>query len=376
MLNNIISTSTANITFTVNTLEQLEKATLTNVPEVELPEEYDKEAEAAAISYVNMYALRQINKEVAGDISEFVTPVKNRIVNLAAPLIEKGIITSPKAIKNLLKSNLQLQELEEKAILEAYHSGEVPEAKLYITIFFSFKVYNFMKTYGLLGVHDADMVYLRMQDEALLSIVDKFDFNRIQHGGLCTAYTDRLFTDYFRSEFIAKSSVTTSCRMAREFNIIKKMGCFDEFGDAEDKLLSTKELAKKYKVSSNSIIAYNNLKNVLCLDASVQSDGSEEEGEKRKYGSLVADPDDHFRNSVEIPLLYEQFYAYLENTYNIDKETALEIMTGVVAYKELHNERVKISEREKRELSEEIDIPVNVISIVLKEFGDLFFDVI
>lgn len=351
----------------VETLSQLEIATRTNKPVILAPEEFQSELDKVATRYINLYARRYTANEVVG-MMELQKIVKNRFENLTVAGLADGSISKPADVQTLLNGNAMMEPIEERAIIEAYHSG-VNEAMTYIYIFFSFKVYDYMHTSKRFGNKNEAEMYDALQTY-LYTIVEKFNFNIIKNGGLSTKYYNQMMCDYVREQFEGKenSFFTYGRRQVTDLNKVRQIA-------AEDwKTLSIEEISKKYGIPKVSLRRYLDTQSVIRLDsACIDSDGCLSDNYENFSDNSSALKD--VEECVATNQRYEQWCVLLEKQH-IDKRTAESIKSAFLFYDEMsqieRGKTKKAPQRVYKNTADEVGVPVKVVEKVIHSFGEIF----
>lgn len=347
---------------------ELAIATRTNTPIMAAPEEFQPEITKVATKYINLYARRYTDREVCG-MMELLDIVRNRFENLAVEGLDAGSISKPADVSTLLKGNAMMEALEEKAIIEAYHNG-VENAALYVYLFFSFKVYDFMSHSKLFGTNNEQDMYSSLQTY-LYDIVEKFDFNIIKNGGLSTKYYRQAMLDYVREVLIGKnySLISLNRRQVSDLHKAQQITSHDA------RTLSYKELAKKYGITETAVSLHFMMMNTVRLDSAVVNG----EGEKSdNYENFAASRDSFSRDpfeSVESRIDREHMYAFLEKR-GVEKAVTAAILAHLAAYEEKSNAEKgytkKASQRVYKNIAYELRVPLTTVEIVIHTYGEMF----
>lgn len=353
-------TRTSNL---ISSNAELAIAVKTNSPVVSAPEEFQSEITKVATKYINLYARRYTDKEVCG-LMELVSIVRNRFENLAVEALAAGTISTPADVATLLKGNAMMKALEEKAIIEAYHNG-VENAPLYVYIFFSFKVYDFMKSSKLLGTNNEQDMYCSLQTY-LYTIVEKFDFEKIKNGGLSTKYYRQLMCDYVREVLIGKNYSLFALNRRQIADLHKAQRITQQ----DSRTLSYDELAKKYGIAKIAVSLHFVIMSTVRLDSAVVND----EGETSDNYNNFSDNKNVFE-VVEIPVQYTQMFAALEKK-SIEEAAAKSVLAALLAYSDQSEKErgyiKKASQRIYKNIANEVGVSLSVVETVIHTFGEMF----
>lgn len=353
-----------NNTHTINTNADLAIATKTNKPVVPAPEAYQKHITNVAISYINNYLCRHIDKNTVG-LAEVISIARNRFENLTVEAIEDGTITKPADVVHLLRGNAKMQPYEEHAIIEAYKNGIEEEAKLYIQLFFSFKVLNFMKNARLIGSDNEADIYLSLQ-EYLYTLVDRFDLN--VYSGLSTGYYGRAMLDFYYEELNGKQYALLSYNRRQALDLYKAQ----KITQAESREFSYDELAKKQGIAKSNVILHFTMSNVVRLDA----DHINVDGETCSYHEVVEDKQNDLENS-EKAVDFEHMIKTLKKK-QINEAVVRSVLAAILSYtytKEgvTKQGRIrKLSHHKYCEIADELSISVHVVEEIIKTFTETF----
>ena len=351
----------------MTTLHQLQIATKTNKPSVAAPVEFQPELDKVATRYINLYARRYTPHDVVG-IMELLGIVRNRFENLAVEGLLDGSISQPADVQTLLRGNAMMEALEEKAIIEAYHSG-VSEAMTYVYIFFSFKVYDYMSSSKRFGNKNEAEMYDALQTY-LYTIVQDFDFSIIKNGGLSTKYYKQKMCDYVREHFEGKETSFFTCnrRQVTDLNKARQIA-------AEDwKTLSIEEISKKHGIPKVSLQRYLDTQSVIRLDsACIDSDGCLSDNYENFSDGSSALRD--IEECVATNQRYEQWYVFLEKQC-IDKSIAETVKSALLFYDEMsqteRGKTKKVPQRVYKNIADEVGVPLKVVETVIHSYGEIF----
>lgn len=348
---------------TILSNSELAIATRTNTPIISAPAEFQPEITKVATKYINLYARRYTDREVCGMI-ELLDIVRNRFENLAVEGLDAGSISKPADVSTLLKGNAMMEVLEEKAIIEAYHNG-VENAALYIYLFFSFKVYDFMSSSKLFGTNNEQDMYSSLQTY-LYTIVEKFDFNIIKKGGLSTKYYRQAMLDYVREVLIGKNYSLFALNRRQVADLHKAQRITPQ----DARTLSYEELAKKYGITKVAVSLHFIIMSTVHLDSAVVNG----EGEKSDNYENFSDGKDVFK-SVEIPVEYALLYTSLERD-GIERAVAKSVLAALLAYSD-HSRAErgytkKASQRVYKNIANEVQVPLTVVETVIHTYGEMF----
>lgn len=345
---------------------ELAIAVKTNSPVISAPAEFQSEITKVATKYINLYARRYTDREVCG-LMELVSIVRNRFENLAVEGLADGTISKPADVSNLLQGNAMMQPEEEKAIIEAYHNG-VENAALYVYIFFSFKVYDFMASSRLFGTSNEQDMYSSLQ-AYLYTIVEKFDFDKIQNGGLSKSYYRQLMCDYVREVLIGKNYSLFSLNRRQVSDLHKAQ----QITEHDANTLSYDGLAKKYNTTKVAVALYFTIKGTVHLDSAVTN----EEGDRSDNYQNFADT--RTRNDfkeVEVPIEYANMYASLERD-GVKAEVAKSILAALLSYadrsKAERGYTKKASKRVYKDIASAVSVPLSTVEHVVDVFSECFY---
>jgi hypothetical protein len=351
-----------NAALAIKSYPELTIATRTNKPIVAAPEEFQSEITKTATKYINLYPRRYTDREVVG-IMELLPIVRNRIENLTVEGLAAGTISKPADVTTLLKGNAKMEALEEKAIIEAYHNG-VENAALYVYLFFSFKVADFMSTSKLFGTSNEQDMYSSLQ-VYLYTLVEKFDFNIIQNGGLSTKYYRQAMCDYVRETLIGKNYSLFSLNR-RQVSDLRKA---QHITTQDSRTLSYEELAKKYGITKVAVSLHFLIMGTVRLDSSVMND----DGDRSDNYENFSDGKDAFEE-VEAPINCAQMFICLERE-NIEAAVAKSILAALLAYADQSRaERgytKKASKNVYRNIAREVSVPLNVVETVVHTYQEM-----
>lgn len=351
---------------TINTNVELATATRTNTPIISAPQEYQNKITEVAKTYIRRYACRYISKEVIG-LSELLPIVRNRFENLTVEGIQNGTIKNVSDVNNLLRGNAMLEALEEKAIIEAFHN-EVPEATLYVQIFFSFKVFDFMKQVNLLLNDGAQDIFSSLQ-AYLYELVDDFDFEKIAHGGLSKKYYRQKMYDYYRDQIVKQTSMLKiNRRQAYDLSKARKI----TESDSRTKTLA--QLSQEYDIPKSAIMLHFMISNPIHLDADVSHNRGD--GETTNMHENIEDTRNEF-DSIEKSECMNQMIRDLEQL-NIKRATTTAVLASIIAYTysstgTTKQGRIKkMSQPVYREIADSLQVPVRTVDAVVNKFVETF----
>lgn len=347
----------------ISTISELAIATRTNEPIVNVPQEFQSEITEVAVKYINLYFRRYTDKEVCG-MMEILPIVRNRFENLTADGIAAGTISMPKDVSNLLKGNAMMEALEEKAIIEAY-KNHVKNAGLYVQLFFSFKVYDFMRSSHLFGSRNEQDMYCSLQ-MFLYELVDKFDFDIVKNGGLAKNYYRQAMCDYVRENLLGKEYSMFSCQRRQVADLHRAQRITTE----DSMKYSYEELAKKYGTTKVAVSLYFTMKNTVCLDSTVANS----EGELSHNYDFIADNKNGYTASENM-VGYDNMFDELEKG-NIEKGVARSILAALLTYAEnSEDSRGHIKKASKaiyKNIANEVGVPLKVVNTVIDTFSEMF----
>ena len=297
---------------------ELKNITKTNAAVVKAPLEFQKKIIEVSKEYVIRYVGRIYSKEMKDNLTEndqFVSIVKNRIENLTVEGIADGSIKEVKDVEKLIQKNAMLQPNEERAIIEAYKEG-VEEANNYIYVFFSFKVYDYMKHRYLLdnSKYDTENIYNELQLH-LLAIVKQFDENKMKTGGLCKQYVEHKLSDYYRDKLEAQNGNLSYCRATSvELNKIRKI-------KEKNPDVTPEELVKNYNISKSVAKRYGTT--YISLD------------QETYISEKISNTNDDFEKvdkEVSTEKIYEELYKKIDRKYKIAEYQAKYILQNLHAF--------------------------------------------
>lgn len=345
---------------------QLAIATKTNQPIVRADQEFQSAITNAATKYINLYARKYTTKDVCG-MSEILPIVRNRIENLAVEGIKAGTIFTVADVEALIKSNAMMQPAEEKAIIEAFHNN-VESAALYIYIFFSFKVNDFMKSSHLFSSENADDMYSALQTY-LFTIVENFDFDRVAEGGLAKAYYRQAMCDFVRNELIGHNYSLFSLNRRQVCDLHKAQRITEE----DSRKMSYDELAKKYNTSKVAVSLHFIMTNVVRLDATLTNDRDSSVSELVGDDSLCHN--DVMFDNVENTFDFKNMFSVLDEL-EIEEQVAKSILSLLLNYADNSMaERGRIKKASKnvyKNIANEVNVPLTVVKTVVDSFSELF----
>lgn len=290
--------------------------------------------------------------------------VRNRIENLLVEGLEKGTINTISDANDLLRSNCMLEPSEEKAIIEAFHNG-VPEAAIFIQIFFSFKVHDYIKTAHLINDQD---IYCSLQ-AYLFELVKEFDFEKIAHGGLPRSFYNFKFRDYYRDQIVGKQSSLLSYNRRQAYDLSKARKITES--DSRTKTLA--QLSQEYGVPKSAIMNHFLLSNTVYLDVEIARDDGE-------TTSLLHESIENKRNDFDVIEKSEcmaQMVRDLEQL-NIKRSTTTAVLAAIISYTyssigTTKQGRIKkMSQPVYREIADSLQVPVRTVDAVVNKFVETF----
>lgn len=345
--------------------QELAVATRTNTPVINAPQEYQNKITEVAKKYLNNYMLRYTDKDVVG-LSDLLPIVRNRFENLTVEGIQNGTINNVSDVNNLLRGNAMLEALEEKAIIEAYHAG-VPEATLYLQIFFSFKVFDFMKQVNLLLNDGAQDIFSSLQ-AYLYELVDDFDFDKIAHGGLPKKYYRQKMYDYYRDKIVKQTSLLSyNRRQAYDLSKARKI----TESDSRTKTLT--QLSQDYGVPKSAILIHFMTANTVYLDV---EKNNRDDGETTSQHESIEDIKNDF-DVIEKSECMKQMVRDLEQL-NIKRSTTTAVLAAIISYTysatgTTKQGRIKkMSQPVYREIADSLQVPVRTVNEVVNKFVETF----
>lgn len=341
---------------------ELKNITKTNVAVVKAPLEFQKKIIEVSKEYIIRYALRTYSKEMKDNLTEndqFVSIVKNRIENLTVEGIADGSIKEVKDVEKLIQKNAMLQPYEERAIVEAYKEG-VEEANNYIYVFFSFKVYDYMKHRYLLdnSKYDIENIYNELQ-AYLFAIVKQFDENKMKTGGLCKQYVENKLSDYYRDKLEAQSSNFSYSRAtAVDINKIRKI-------KEKNPDVTLKELTEKYNISKSVAKRYDTT--YISLD------------QETYISEKISNTNDDFEKvdkEVSIEKIYEELYEKIDRKYKIAEYQAKYILQNLHAFIDKREKqcghRYHLRKKDYKIFAKSINVKEATVHKVIDEFEIAF----
>lgn len=351
---------------TINTNVELATATRTNTPVINAPQEYQNKITEVAKKYLYNYMLRY-SKDIIG-IQEPLMIVRNRIENLLVEGLEKGTINTISNVNDLLRSNCMLEPSEEKAIIEAYHNG-VPEAGIFIQIFFTFKIFDYMKTTHLIGLDNDQDVYCSLQ-AYLFELVKEFDFEKIAHGGLPRSFYNFKFRDYYRDQIVGKQSSLLSYNRRQAYDLSKARKITES--DSRTKTLA--QLSQEYGVPKSAIMNHFIISNPAYLDV----ERTRDDGETTSLlHESIEDTRNDFADDIERSECMKQMMSDLEQL-NIKRSTTTAVLAAIISYTysatgTTKQGRIKkMSQPVYREIADSLQVPVRTVNEVVNKFVETF----
>lgn len=350
---------------TILSAKDLVTATRTNTPMINAPQEYQNKITDVAKKYLYNYMVRYA-KDIIG-LSEPLMIVRNRIENLLVEGIEKGTINTISDVNGLIRSNCMLEPSEEKAIIEAYHNG-VPEATMYIQVFFSFKVYDYMKNAHLFGLSNEEDTYCSLT-AYLFELVKEFDFEKIAHGGLPRSFYNFKFRDYYRDQIVGKQSslISYNRRQAQDLSKARKI----TESDGRTKTLT--QLSQEYDIPKSAIMTHFMLSNPVYLDV----EHARDDGETVSIHESIEDTRDEF-DGIEKSECMKQMMSELDEQLNIQRSTTTAVLAAIISYTyssagSTKNGRIKkLSQPAYREIADSLQVPVRTVDAVVNKFVETF----
>lgn len=351
---------------TIFSAQELAVATRTNTPDISAPQEYQNKITEVAKKYLNNYMLRYTDKDVVG-LSDLLPIVRNRFENLTVEGIQNGTINNVSDLNNLLRGNAMLEALEEKAIIEAFHNGVLPEATLYVQIFFSFKVFDFMKQVNLLLNDNAQDIFSSLQ-AYLYELVDDFDFEKIAHGGLPKKYYRQRMYDYYRDQIVKQTSMLKiNRRQAYDLSKARKI----TESDSRTKTLT--QLSQEYGVPKSAILIHFMTANTVYLDV---EKNNRDDGETTSQHESIEDIKNNY-DDIEKAECMKQMMSDLEQM-NIKRSTTTAVLAAIISYTYSSNGTTKqgrikkMSQPVYREIADSLQVPVRTVNEVVNKFVETF----
>ena len=343
-------------------------------PIIKAPEEYQN----CITSYVNITFNKKIIHPDKGDINKqfsntnvsealsFVTSVEynsdiyikirnrveNNLVSKLARAYNQKIEYTHKTVKNMIEQCLYLNDMEETALLNTYKENPSDIISSYIYFFYSLKIWP---TYNYLNY---DM-YKELQ-LSMFTIIDKYNGNINKYKPMPSKYFMFNMLDNYLQIISKYNGYNVNSNIMREFKKISKIS------DVEWNKFNYKDLAKKYNVSKNNLFIYQYVRTTASIDEIINY--NEDDDNKKFNREPVVD----VIENVDKKILLNEFAKQMSKEEKLQEEMIYKILNAVLTYKEKHNERVKISVREKIDLSHQIDIPYNTLDKILNEFGKWF----
>lgn len=351
---------------TIFSAQELAVATRTNTPDIFAPQEYQNKITEVAKKYLNNYMLRYTDKDVVG-LSDLLPIVRNRFENLTVEGIQNGTINNVSDLNNLLRGNAMLEALEEKAIIEAFHNGVLPEATLYVQIFFTYKTIDFMRQTNLLLNDNAQDIFSSLQ-AYLYELVDDFDFDKIAHGGLPKKYYCQKMYDYYRDKIVKQTSLLSyNRRQAYDLSKARKI----TESDSRTKTLT--QLSQEYDIPKSAIITYFMISNPVYLDV----EHARDDGETVSIHESIEDTRDEF-DGIEKSECMKQMMSELDEQLNIQRSTTTAVLAAIISYTyssagSTKNGRIKkLSQPAYREIADSLQVPVRTVDAVVNKFVETF----
>lgn len=350
---------------TILSANELAVATRTNTPVINAPQEYQNKITEVAKKYLNNYMLRYTDKDVVG-LSELLPIVRNRMENLTVEGIQNKTINNVSDVNNLLRSNAMLEALEEKAIIEAFHN-EVPEATLYVQIFFTYKTIDFMRQTNLLLNDNAQDIFSSLQ-AYLYELVDDFDFDKIAHGGLPKKYYRQKMYDYYRDKIVKQTSLLSyNRRQAYDLSKARKI----TESDSRTKTLT--QLSQEYGVPKSAILIHFMTANTVYLDV---EKNNRDDGETTSQHESIEDIKNNY-DDIEKAECMKQMMSDLEQM-NIKRSTTTAVLAAIISYTYSSNGTTKqgrikkMSQPVYREIADSLQVPVRTVNEVVNKFVETF----
>lgn len=335
------------------TVRELELATKTYAPAIELPDEFKVIIEKSVNKYVNTHILRAMDNEVIGDTEEFKSLIRNRMTNLAIEGINNGTITEAKQCASLSGLNIQMTPDEERAIIIATQEG-LPVAINYVYAFFSFKITKYLESNNWNNNH-MTCEYIRTLLAGLPTVVREFDLDNVS-GGLNSTFCNQHLGNYLKEMYIIPNGVVnfTSRRGYDTQTILRK--CITP----EDRKLSYAEIAKKYSTSSYPISVHMvqiffDTEHLASLNQPV---GNDDESDSTVCLSDVVACASNALDEIEIRISIDQdCQRLLGITYEDGQVIASEITECLI-----RDSKQKISNRILKEVSKKTGYSVDTIN--------------
>lgn len=277
--------------------------------------------------------------------------VENNLVDKLASAYNQKIEYTYNTIKNMVEHCLYLNDMEETALLNAYKENP-SDISSYIYFFYSLKIWP---TYNYLNY---DM-YKELQ-LSMFTIIDKYNGNINKYKPMPGKYFMFNVLDNYLQIVSKYNGYNVNSNIMRDFRKISKIS------DVEWKKLNYKELAQKYNISKNNIKIYQYIKTTVNLDEIINNN---EDDDNKK---INIEPSVDVIDNVDRKILLNEFAKQMSKEEKLQEEMIYKILNAVLVYKEKHNERIKISVREKIDLSQQIDISYNTLDKILNEFGKWF----
>lgn len=360
-------------------ITELEFTLSTYAPFEQLPENLALEIKSQARKFVNKNVLFDVADDLKCDLSntEFHKIVINRITNLALNKIVNCERVNAEVIHELFSCNLSLSREEERAIIDACRAG-VKEASLYIRVFYAVRVIGYMKQHHLAHSKNAKDIFAEFIDVAMSEIISNFDETKMVTGGLTVDYFYYQMRDYQRNKMLTNAEfVKISPRAARDFSLIRAIESkesidYDEYirrREYRKTHNSDIEIGKEFGVTGKSIRCYRECGMSLSLDEPLSSS----DNTVSSRGDFVFGTSDGLDN-VYINVVIDDFFNEVAENFSIEKEECQHILSAIDEYKLTHTKRVKISERELREIARDLNMHYCTIKSILDLFGETFKD--